>query len=594
MLKDEALQIVSDDGFCIKYLPQEFQQDIDVILTALKQSLFSIVNIDRINLTHNILTYLFDNQYQEYYDNILDIIYNTDNKNILQNFDYNLKNNRKLIEILCVIESKTIRHASEEILNDKVFFLNILKKYCGKYYKILKYLSPNLRDDEEIVSTLINIPTYTFELEYASDRLKSDYNFILNSVKKNGDVLQFANKKLRCNRKILLEAVKNDGCSLKYTNYNLKNNEIIVLEAVKNDGHALQYANNRLRNNRKFVLEAVKNEGMALKYASEILRNDCIIVLNAVNNNYNAIQYASETLINNTKIVLKAIKNDRHCHILRTFHGINDNQKIISNAVKYNYVNFSYASDRLKTNEKFILYLTKININIIKYLSQELLVKILLKIDINNENIHVFRFISSSLLDNKELMLVMLKKNYQIFNYMSHRLKNDEDLLCIIIKYTPDILSEPYFKNKFSNKIIFEILKLDLFLYLPTIIQTKYEDLEKIYNNKEINIDKLFDIVFKNIDNFIDNKNVINKIFKENLEKFINIWYKSKSIRNKLFSLIENNEKFSALLFNEYDIIFENIKIFDETLDIDNINDEKFINIKNIHELHIKKKVIYY
>jgi hypothetical protein len=67
MLKDEALKIVEDDGFCIRYLPLEFQKDNDVILTALKQSLFSIVNIRREDLTHNIIAYLFDNQYQEYY-----------------------------------------------------------------------------------------------------------------------------------------------------------------------------------------------------------------------------------------------------------------------------------------------------------------------------------------------------------------------------------------------------------------------------------------------------------------------------------------------------------------------------------------------
>ena len=120
MSKDDALKIVEDDGYSIMYLPLEFQKDNDVILTALKQSLFSIVNICREDLTHNILAYLFDNQYQEYYDDILDIIYNTDNKNILQNYDNNLKNNKKLIEILCVIESTTIRHASEEILNDKL------------------------------------------------------------------------------------------------------------------------------------------------------------------------------------------------------------------------------------------------------------------------------------------------------------------------------------------------------------------------------------------------------------------------------------------------------------------------------------------
>ena len=75
--------------------------------------------------------------------------------------------------------------------------------------------------------------------------------------------------------------------------------------------------------------------------------------------------------------------------------------------------------------------------------------------------------------------------------------------------------------------------------------------------------------------------------------KFIIMWYKSKSIRNLLIRFIENDEKFCNLLCNKYNIIFENIKIFDENLDISNINDERFIDIINLNKNKIKK-IIYY
>ena len=539
MSKDDALKIVEDDGYSIMYLPLEFQKDNDVILTALKQSLFSIVNICREDLTHNILAYLFDNQYQEYYDDILDIIYNTDNKNILQNYDYNLKNNKKLIEILCVIKSKTIKHASEEILNDKVFFLDIFKKYCGKYYNILKYLSPKLRDDEEIVKTLVSARTYTFEFKYASDRLKNDYNFILETVKINGCILEYVSKKFRCNREIVFEAVKNDSYALQFASKKLKGNREIVLIAIEKKVCVFKYVSNKLKSDKEIVLKVVKKEGMYLTYASKKLQDDEDVVLNAVKNDGNALEIASDRLKKNKKIVLKAIKQDKNYLLYLINNELNDDQKFISNAVKYNYKNFVDASDRLKKNKKFILYLLKINPRIIQYISEELQIEILLEIDINNNNNYIFAYISKNLLDNKEIMLQFFQKHYHVFNYMSNRLKNDEDLLFIMIKYKPEILAKPYFKNKFDNKFIFEILKLDLFSYVPDNIKKQFKNIEKVFNNKETDIYKLFDIVFKNIDNFIDNNNLINKIFKEHLDKFITIWYKSKSIRNLFIRFIE-------------------------------------------------------
>jgi hypothetical protein len=616
--KTKALEIVSNDGFLIDTLPIELQKDNDIIITALKQSYFSLINIPIEHINEDILAFIFDNNYQEYYDEILDILDNYENNNVLQNANYNLKNNKKLIEILCVLNSRTIKYASEEILNDKNFFLNILKQYCGKYDIILKYLSDDLRDDEDIVKTLISKEMYTFEFEYASERLKKDYNFIFEVIKINGYIFKYIADELKNNRDIVLEAVKKNGEALKFTSKELKHDREIVLKAVQENGEALKFASKELKNDREIVLKAVQENGEALKFTSKKLKNDKDIVLYAVNNNGEALRFASEELKNNKYIALKAIKNTGYVlHIIK--NGLNDNEKIISNAVKYKFDNFRYASDRLKTNKKFVLYLLQININIIeylnndlnddddianyiidnniekiKYLSERLQEKILLDMNINDDNIHILKNISKNVLDNKELILIILNKNYQVFNYISKRLKNDDDIVLFLISNKPKILSESYFKNKLNRDLIFKILELNLFSYLPIEIKKKFEDLESVYNHKETNIKKIIDIIFKNIEYFINDQYILSIIFTENLDKFLDIWYKNNSIRKFLIKYIENNEEFCNLLSEKYNIVFENIKMFDETLSIDNLDDERFINIKKLNESHIKKIFIYY
>jgi CxxC motif-containing protein len=598
--KFKALEIVSNDGFVIDTLPIELQKDNDVIITALKQSYFSLVSIPVEHLNNNILAFIFDNNYQEYYDEIRNIIENSENKNVLENVNYNLKNNKKLIEILCVINSKTIRHASKEILNDKYFILNILKQYPGKYYKILKYLSYNLRDDDEIVKTLICIKTYTFELIYASDRLKKDYNFILDVIKYNGDILAHVSDELKNNKKIVLEAVKYNGDNLDFASNDLKNDKDIVLEAIKNIGNenlgyknGLKYASNKLKNNKEVVLEAIKYDVNALQYASNNLKNNKEVILEAIKYDANALQYASKQLKNNKEVVLEAVNKDGNT-LEYASNQLKYNKEIVLKAVQNDPNALQYASNYLKNNKQIVLEAVKIDGTILEYASEQLKNNKEIVLEAIKNDANALEYASKQLKNDKEIVLEAIKQNSTLLELVSEELKNNDNFLLLLIKNKPNILYDPYIKNKINKNLIFKILKLNLFSYLPINIKKKFKNLEKIYNHTETNINKIIDISFKNIKYFINDQYILNKIFKENLEIFIDIWYKNNLIRNILINYIENNEQFCNILSEEYNIVFENIKIFDENLSIDNFNDEQFINIKKLNEIHMKKILIYY
>ena len=222
MDKSTALDLVYENGNDIYDLPLYLQIDTDVIITALTQSYYSLIHIPPEHINMDVIKYIFDDIDTIYYDNILYIIKNYDNKFILHNQDYNLRNNKKLIKILFTVNSKTIKYASNEILKDKIFILSIINKYHRKSTKVLKYLSDNLKNDEEIVLTIIKHQPSDFK--YASYTLKNNFNFVLKAISYN--ILKYTSNTIRDNYNIILEAVKYDGNNFKYASDRL--NIIII------------------------------------------------------------------------------------------------------------------------------------------------------------------------------------------------------------------------------------------------------------------------------------------------------------------------------------------------------------------------------
>ena len=706
--KEEALKLVLDDSNKIKNLPKNLQKDYDIIIASIRNTFTPLIWVSKIN--KDIINYIFNNK--KYNDKICHILkYRYDN--ILENVDYYLKNNKKLIEILLILNSNTIRFASEEILNDKIFWINNIIKYSEYIDIIIPYLSDNLKDDDELIKIMIKYKLYYVNIYHMSDRLKNNYKYMLQAIKSNsltlqyvsnelqdnldiveqavinnGLALEFASEKLQDNKEIVLKAIINNGLALEFASEKLQDNKKIVLKAVINNGLALNFASEKLQDDKDILLQAVANDGLSLQFASKKLQDDKEIVLKAINNNWKALGFASKKLQDNKEIVLKAVinnglalefvseqfKNNKEIvlqafkydynlltlyfannelfndikFVLKLFKynstilkkiklpdNIYDNQKFICKIIK-NVDNFKFASDRLKQNKKFIFYLLNKNyiniiqyldknilddndiiqyiinnIQMIKYVSDRLQEEILLNLDkyntlykigtyIDIDN-YILSKISSNILDNKKIMLELIKKNYRIYYSLSEKLKNDDDCLIEIIKYEPEILLKSYLKNKINKDFISKILNLNVITFsnLPEKIQNKFKDFKILFDTNETNITKIINTSLINAKYISNNEYILNLIFKNNLEFFINYWYKNKNIKNIFINHIEHDEVLSLILFQKYNIIFESIKIFDETLNIDDLNiddlnKKKFIEIQNLNKINMKNKIIIY
>jgi len=91
---------------------------------------------------------------------------------------------------------------------------------------IIEHHSPN--DDEIKAAVLNNHPP---ALKFATDSVRANASFILEAVKKNGNVLEFTPRQFREDKEVVLAAVKTTPRSLKFALGNLSNDEECLLAA---------------------------------------------------------------------------------------------------------------------------------------------------------------------------------------------------------------------------------------------------------------------------------------------------------------------------------------------------------------------------
>ncbi|MCI6272134.1 MAG: DUF4116 domain-containing protein [Erysipelotrichaceae bacterium] len=210
-------------------------------------------------------------------------------------------NNYKLSTVKLFPEGiKKLRELERELAKERVSVLFAPYNFA--------YASERLRDDEEIVLDVIE-DEILFSL--ASDRLKSDREFIKKAIIENSYVLKHVHENFKDDEEIVKLAVSKRGVALEYAGEYLKDDENIIKIAISNNGRALKYASERLRDSKEIVGLAISKHGNALEYASERIRDNKDIVELAVSNSGRALQFASERLRDSDEIVNLAIFNDK-------------------------------------------------------------------------------------------------------------------------------------------------------------------------------------------------------------------------------------------------------------------------------------------
>jgi len=244
-----------------------------------------------------------------------------------------LRGDRELVLLALAESSQALTYASEELKADKGFALQVYEKNPGVR---LGVWSSELRDDPDVARAAFGENGQrSSNFSGASDRLRSDPDFVKWAVERKPEVIRIASPEMRDNVEVMrvvvtrdpqlfsqasmrarsdpelaLAAVEGLPGNLGVVPDEQRRNAWLVKAAVSKDGAALKFALVELRDDEELVLSSVQNEGLALEHASSRLKDDQAIVHTAVSQNGKALEFASERLRDDLDIVKAAMGSD--------------------------------------------------------------------------------------------------------------------------------------------------------------------------------------------------------------------------------------------------------------------------------------------
>lgn len=239
----------------------------------------------------------------------------------------------------------------------------------------LKDVSDELKDDREIVFEFCRYST--FNLAYASERLRDDYEIVMTAISNSKAVsIYYFSERLKNNREIVEAALAKSPDQFKYVGQKFKDDRELLIKLCASHGYVIKYASPRLRNDKELALLACSNAPSIVRFLSDELKNDLDIAeyISSDNISHNpGFDSLGPIPFSNKSIVLQAIKNKR---LMAT----------------------SAISESLNNDIEIAYALVNANLNI--------------------------RHLGPELLDNMEFMFAAVAKSKNNYQYASKRLKN--------------------------------------------------------------------------------------------------------------------------------------------------------------------------
>ncbi len=280
--KEVVLAAVRQNAEALKYASEDFRADKEVVLAAVEQNGY-------------VLRYASD-ELRADKEVVLAAV--KQNGKALQYADEKMRADKEIV--LAAVESHgtALGYASEELRKDKELneiAIKIIKDnrenmgyidvsdYCNPWvWEIVDRISEeSLQDDQDIPEAEDDV----IVPPDADSKLWKDRDFVLETVKKQGDAIKFA-KDFQNDDEVALAAVRSCGRALMYVNCKIGPDFLdkeLVLEAVKQDGLALEFADERLKADKQVVLAAIRQNAKAVKFMdSKYFRNDKEVVLETI------------------------------------------------------------------------------------------------------------------------------------------------------------------------------------------------------------------------------------------------------------------------------------------------------------------------
>jgi hypothetical protein len=128
-----------------------------------------------------------------------------------------LKSNQSIHSLLEIVDNK--------MKGDKEFVLACVKASNSNF----QYASEKLRNDADVVNTLLQTEYYSFQLQYVAPRYKSDVVFAERVLAESGSALEYFEKSIQSNASCVKKAIANDSSAIEFASNDLKNDKDFLL-----------------------------------------------------------------------------------------------------------------------------------------------------------------------------------------------------------------------------------------------------------------------------------------------------------------------------------------------------------------------------
>ena len=163
----------------------------------------------------------------------------------------------KDIEVMLEVVKKDgymLRFASEELRNNEDIVVEAVKASKGA----IKYVSNKIKDNEEIMIKLMQEDRLGLVIREASDRLKDNKEFVSKAINDSYWALEYASERLRDDSETVALATEKQGCEmLEFASARLRNDYNFMQEQIWKQPHAFKYASPVLKNDEVLAAKAV-------------------------------------------------------------------------------------------------------------------------------------------------------------------------------------------------------------------------------------------------------------------------------------------------------------------------------------------------
>jgi len=409
---------IEESGDSVKtlFVNDELWEDTDFIIELLKLN-------EPAKIVLSFLPETFKQNNKEFYKNLF-----KEDPSVFQFCPEEMRSNKEIVISAVSHIGISLEFASEELKADR----DIVTAAITNDANAFSFIAHSLKSDPDIYRIYIgklDVKWDTNTLEYLSEVLKGNKEFIKSLVSLNGFVLKDLSQEFKNDKEIVMSAINQNGGALKYASQELKADKEIVISAVSNPnikdiygnpGRSLQYASDDLKGNKEIVLRALANKSHmnhsrdeTLSYISDSLKADRDVVMAAVSNDGNALENAADKLkldkdIVKTAISCEGLSSWAYCikHALKEF---NTDKEIVMAMVTKIGDTLEYASDKFKSDKEIVMAAVS------NYGS-------------------ALEFASDILKSDKELVLVAVSNEGGAVKNASDELKADKDVAMAAVK----------------------------------------------------------------------------------------------------------------------------------------------------------------